>query len=54
MKMVIEKDKNFRNVPQNRKGSQLAISLFCDIFNGIHPVEALLSANLDIIPRFRS
>jgi hypothetical protein len=41
------------SVPQNRKGSQLAIALFCDIFKGIHPVEALLAANLDIIPRFR-
>jgi hypothetical protein len=41
------------NVPSNRKGSQLAISLFYDIFNNIHPVEALLSADLDIIPRFR-
>ncbi|MFN4197140.1 MAG: hypothetical protein ACK4FM_03945 [Caldimicrobium sp.] len=41
------------NVPQNRKGSQLAISLFCDIFLGVHPVEALLSANLDIVPKFR-
>lgn len=40
-------------VPRHRKGSQLAISLFCDILNGIHPVEALLSANLDIIPKFR-
>ncbi len=40
-------------VPEKRKGSQLAISLFCDILNGIHPVEALLSANLDIVPRFR-
>lgn len=41
------------NVPSNRKGSQLAISLFCDIFLGVHPVEALLSANLDIVPKFR-
>ena len=40
-------------VPSNRKGSQLAIALFCDIFKGVHPVEALLAANLDIIPRFR-
>ncbi|MEM5861358.1 MAG: hypothetical protein ABIM29_06795 [candidate division WOR-3 bacterium] len=40
-------------VPENRKGSQLAISLFCNIFLGTHPVEALLSANLDIVPRFR-
>jgi|YelNatPaOPRAMG01_1025707.scaffolds.fasta_scaffold18205_5 hypothetical protein len=39
--------------PKNREGSQLAISLFCDVLNGIHPVEALLNANLDIIPKFR-
>lgn len=42
------------SVPQSRRGSQFAIVLFCDIFKGIHPVEALLAANLDIIPRFRS
>lgn len=41
------------DTPKDRKGSQLAISLFCDIFLGAHPVEALLSANLDIIPKFR-
>lgn len=41
------------SVPLNRKGSQLAISLFCDILLGVHPVEALLSANLDIKPKFR-
>jgi hypothetical protein len=50
-------DEKFRstgvNVPQSREGSQLAISLFCDILNGVHPVEALLSANLDIVPKFR-
>ena len=40
------------SVPKGRKGSQLAISLFCDIASGVHPVEALLSANLDIVPRF--
>jgi hypothetical protein len=40
-------------VPKNREGSQLAISLFCDVLSGIHPVEALLNANLDIIPKFR-
>ncbi|MGB9612621.1 MAG: hypothetical protein ACPL4K_00345, partial [Candidatus Margulisiibacteriota bacterium] len=40
-------------VPERCKGSQLAISLFCDILAGIHPVEALLVANLDIVPRFR-
>lgn len=39
-------------VPEGRKGSQLAISLFCDIVEGVHPVEALLSAHLDIVPRF--
>jgi len=36
--------------PSGREGSQLAISLFCDILLGVHPVEALLAANLDIIP----
>lgn len=29
--------------PEGRKGSELAISLFCDIANGTHPVEALYS-----------
>jgi hypothetical protein len=33
-----------------RPGSQLAIALFCDVFSGIHPVEALIRANLDVIP----
>ncbi|MEM4983526.1 MAG: hypothetical protein QXF66_01140, partial [Candidatus Hadarchaeales archaeon] len=37
-------------VPKNRKGSQLIISLFCDISRGVHPVEALLAAGLDIRP----
>jgi hypothetical protein len=37
--------------PPGREGSQLAISLFCDIVLGVHPVEAFLSARLDIIPR---
>jgi hypothetical protein len=37
--------------PSGREGSQLAISLFCDIVLGVHPVEAFLSARLDIIPR---
>jgi hypothetical protein len=40
-------------IPPQREGSQLAISLFCDILLGIHPVEALLAANLDIIPKFK-
>jgi hypothetical protein len=39
--------------PSGREGSQLAISLFCDIVLGVHPVEAFLSARLDIIPRKR-
>ena len=39
--------------PQARKGSQVAISVFCDIANGTHPVEALLRANLDVQPRRR-
>lgn len=34
-----------------RQGSLLAISLLCDIYNGTHPVEALLKANLDIRPK---
>lgn len=38
-------------VPNNRKGSQLAIALLCDVANGTHPVEALLKANLDIKPK---
>lgn len=37
--------------PLSRKGSQLAIALLCDVASGIHPVEALLKANLDIRPR---
>ncbi|MEO0072156.1 MAG: hypothetical protein ABIK10_01770 [candidate division WOR-3 bacterium] len=41
------------SLPENRKGSQLAISMFCDIVNGVHPVEALLSANIDIVPKYR-
>jgi len=40
-------------VPKGRKGSQLAISLLCDIISGIHPVEAFLRANLDVSPRKR-
>lgn len=39
-------------VPKGREGSQLAISLFCDIASGVHPVEAFLAANLDVVPRF--
>lgn len=41
------------SVPMERKGSQLAISVLCDIANGTHPVQALLKGNLDIRPRRR-
>jgi hypothetical protein len=37
-------------VPPGREGSQLAIGMFCDVLNGIHPVEALIRAGLDIVP----
>jgi hypothetical protein len=36
--------------PEGRKGSELAISLFCEIASGTHPVEAFIKANLDVIP----
>lgn len=39
-------------VPKGREGGQLVISLFCDIASGVHPVEAFLAANLDVVPRF--
>lgn len=35
-----------RNIPAGRQGSRLAMALFCDIAAGVHPVEALLRANL--------
>lgn len=37
-------------VPPGRLGSQLAISLFCHIALGKHPVEAFILANLDVLP----
>lgn len=33
-----------------RPGSELAISLFCNVRGGMHPVEAFLKAQLDVIP----
>lgn len=39
--------------PKGRKGSELAISLFCDIASGTHPVEAFIKANLDVIAKVR-
>jgi hypothetical protein len=34
----------------DRLGSMLAISLFCNVAQGLHPVEAFIRANLDVIP----
>jgi len=39
------------SVPSGRYGSELAISLLCNIVSGTHPVDALLAANLDVVPR---
>jgi len=36
--------------PSDRVGSQLAISLFCNVALGLHPVEAFIRANLDVLP----
>ena len=36
--------------PPNRMGSQLAVSLFCNVALGLHPVEAFIKANIDILP----
>lgn len=36
------------DTPAGRNGSELAISLFCDIANGTHPVEAFYRVNLRI------
>lgn len=33
-----------------RAGSQLAVSLFCNVALGVHPVEAFIRANLDVLP----
>jgi hypothetical protein len=35
---------------ENRSGSQLAISLFCNVALGVHPVQAFIRANLDVLP----
>jgi hypothetical protein len=37
-------------VPPDRLGSELAISLFCSILLGEHPVNAFIRANLDVLP----
>lgn len=34
----------------HRLGSELAISLMCNIALGVHPVEAFIKANLDVLP----
>jgi len=36
--------------PSDRPGSQLAMSLFCNVALGLHPVEAFIRANLDVLP----
>jgi len=36
--------------PSGRSGSQLAVSLFYNVALGLHPVEALMRANLDVLP----
>jgi hypothetical protein len=41
-------------VPTDRLGSQLAISLFCNLVLGEHPVNAFIKANLDVLPAKRS
>lgn len=33
-----------------RQGSELAVSLFCNVALGLHPVEAFLKAQIDVIP----
>lgn len=40
--------------PSGREGSQLAISLLCNIALGLHPVEAMKKASLDVLPVKRS
>jgi hypothetical protein len=39
---------------ENRAGSQLAMSLICNITQGAHPVEAFIKASLDVLPVRRS
>ncbi len=36
--------------PHDRSGSQLAMPLFCNVALGLHPVEAFIRANLDVLP----
>lgn len=33
------------------RGSELPMALFCNIALGLHPVEAFIKANLDVVPR---
>jgi hypothetical protein len=37
-------------VPPGREGSQLAMVLLLQVAKGKHPVEAMLAANLDVLP----
>ncbi len=41
-------------VLENRAGSQLAMSLICNVAQGTHPVEAFIKASLDVLPVKRS
>ena len=47
---------NKSSVPvlENRAGSQLAMSLICNVAQGTHPVEAFIKASLDVLPVKRS
>jgi len=53
----LEVDEVLKNLdietPPGRQGSQLAVSLLCNIALGLHPVEAMMRANLDILPAKR-
>jgi hypothetical protein len=41
-------------VLESRAGSQLAMSLICNVAQGTHPVEAFIKASLDVLPIKRS
>lgn len=39
--------------PKGRLGSELGVSLLCDIVSGKHPVDAFFRVGLDVLPRWR-
>jgi len=51
---VILPPEKFGGLLSKRLGSQLAVSLFCDLTMGTHPVDALRKVSLDIVPAKRS